>query len=181
MCSGRLFRPATLHAAGIAVRSEVEPEFGGDDDLFAEGSEGFAHEFFVRERAVDFGGIEEGDAAFHGRVEKGGHLLLVFWRAIEKLIPIQPSPRAETSRLLFPSLRFCIVISFNSVSQHQGSVWRDGSGIPILPISCLFLLCDENMVDARSLPAIVDGIVSLKGAATWSIDTRSGSDPEWTR
>src|SRR6266478_3977374 len=27
----------------------------------------------------------------------------------EKLIPMQPSPMAETSRLLFPSLRFCIV------------------------------------------------------------------------
>src|SRR5207245_9810002 len=26
-----------------------------------------------------------------------------------KLIPMQPSPRAETSKLLFPSLRFCIV------------------------------------------------------------------------
>src|SRR5580704_13731249 len=27
----------------------------------------------------------------------------------EKLMPMQPRPRAETSRLLFPSLRFCIV------------------------------------------------------------------------
>src|SRR5271157_3150983 len=26
----------------------------------------------------------------------------------EKLIPMQPSPMADTSRLLFPSLRFCI-------------------------------------------------------------------------
>src|SRR3981189_3423779 len=33
----------------------------------------------------------------------------------DQLIPMQPSPMAETSRLLFPSLRFCIVLvlSFN--------------------------------------------------------------------
>src|SRR6476660_4204759 len=30
-----------------------------------------------------------------------------------KLIPMQPSPRAETSRLLFPSLRFCIVSPYH--------------------------------------------------------------------
>src|SRR5438105_2247093 len=29
-----------------------------------------------------------------------------------KLMPMQPSPSAETSRLLFPSLRFCIVSPF---------------------------------------------------------------------
>src|SRR6185369_6485906 len=31
----------------------------------------------------------------------------------EKLIPMQPSPSAETSRPLFPNFRFCIVFSFN--------------------------------------------------------------------
>jgi hypothetical protein len=34
--------------------------------LPTEGREGFAHEFFVCERAVNFSGIEEGDAAFDG-------------------------------------------------------------------------------------------------------------------
>src|SRR5208283_1861242 len=29
-------------------------------------------------------------------------------------MPMQPSPMAETSRLLFPSLRFCIVVSFDA-------------------------------------------------------------------
>src|SRR6476660_599162 len=31
---------------------------------------------------------------------------------IPKLMPIQPRPRAETSRLLLPSLRFCILNPF---------------------------------------------------------------------
>ena len=49
MCSGRLFRPGSaLHPAGIAIRTEVEPEFGGNHYLPAERSEGFAHEFFVQ-------------------------------------------------------------------------------------------------------------------------------------
>src|SRR2546422_10601719 len=36
-----------------------------------------------------------------------------------KLIPIQPSPMADTSRLLFPSLRFCIVSPSNKVKTNQ--------------------------------------------------------------
>src|SRR5512134_3907684 len=32
-------------------------------------------------------------------------------------MPMQPNPRAETSRLLFPSLRFCIAFSFQALSQ----------------------------------------------------------------
>jgi len=31
----------------------------------------------------------------------------------EKLIPMQPNPKAETSRPLFPNVRFCIVFSFH--------------------------------------------------------------------
>ena len=46
--------------------AKVEPELGGDHHLLAERSEGFANKFFVSERAVNFSGVEEGDAAFHG-------------------------------------------------------------------------------------------------------------------
>ena len=49
-----------------AVGIEFEPELGGDRHLPTERSEGFAHEFFVRERAVHFSGVKECDAAFHG-------------------------------------------------------------------------------------------------------------------
>src|ERR1017187_8648979 len=54
----------TLHPAGIEIRTEVEPEFGGDRHSVTEGSESFAHEHFVQERAVDLGSVEECDAAF---------------------------------------------------------------------------------------------------------------------
>ena len=78
MCSGRLFRPRL--AAIVAL--EFEPELGGDHHLLAERSEGFAHEFFVRVRAVDLGGVEERDAAFDGRPEQRDHLLLVLGRTV---------------------------------------------------------------------------------------------------
>ena len=64
--------------------TQVEPELGGDHHLLAEGSEGFAHKLFVHERAVNLGGVEERDAAFHGGTEQRGHLLLVFGRAVRK-------------------------------------------------------------------------------------------------
>ena len=96
---------------GLPSGSQVEAELGGDDHLPAERSERFAHEFFVDERSVDFGGVEERDAAFDGGTDTADHFLLVFGRAVgPKLIPMQPSPMAETSRLPFPSLRFCIFL-----------------------------------------------------------------------
>jgi hypothetical protein len=47
--------------AGVGI--EFKTELGGDGHAIAEGSEGFPDELFVGERAVDFGGVEEGDAA----------------------------------------------------------------------------------------------------------------------
>ena len=84
------------------LRIDVESEFGGDHHLTAERGQRFADELFVGERAVDFGGVEERDAAFDGRADQRDHLLLVDRRAIAMLIPMQPSPMAETSRPLFP-------------------------------------------------------------------------------
>ena len=43
-------------------RIELEPELGGDHclpNLLTEKSKGFAHEFFVGERAVNFGVVKE--------------------------------------------------------------------------------------------------------------------------
>ena len=96
MCSGRLFRPgAALHPAGIEIGIQVEPELGGDHHLLAEGSEGFAHKLFVQERAVDLGGVEERDAAFHGRAQQRGHLLFVFGRAVGKAHPHAAEPEGR--------------------------------------------------------------------------------------
>jgi hypothetical protein len=56
---------------------QFEPELGRYHHLSTEGSEGFAHELFVRERTVRFGGIEECDATLDGLPEQRDHLLLV--------------------------------------------------------------------------------------------------------
>src|SRR5262245_14834630 len=54
------------HPTWLSVGLKFEPELCGDHHSLTEGSEGFAHEFFVCERAVNFSGIEECDAAFDG-------------------------------------------------------------------------------------------------------------------
>ena len=54
-----------IQARLLAVH-DLEAELGGDDDLVTERREGFAHQFFVGESAIDFSGIEECDAAFDG-------------------------------------------------------------------------------------------------------------------
>ena len=74
MCSGRLSSGSPL---AFRLRIDLEAELGGDHHLVAERSESFAHEFFVRERTVHFGGIEEGDAAFDGRTNQRDPFLLV--------------------------------------------------------------------------------------------------------
>ena len=48
----------------------LKAELGGDDDVFAEGRESFADDFFVDVGAVDFGGVEEGDAALNGGADE---------------------------------------------------------------------------------------------------------------
>ena len=67
MYSGRLFWPCAAHPVG----TEIEAEFRGDHDLVADGGERFAHQLLVRERTVDLGGVEEGDAALDGRADEG--------------------------------------------------------------------------------------------------------------
>ena len=112
-----VLRPAvqarrTLHTARIEIRIEVEPEFGGDHHLLAERSEGFAHEFFVGERAVDFGGVEERDAAFDGGAKKSGHLLLVFGRAVGKAHSHAAEPDGRDFQIAFS--KFALLHLLNS-------------------------------------------------------------------
>ncbi len=71
-------------ARPCVAAAQIEAEFGGDDQLFAERSESVSHQVLVRVGAIDFGGIEERDAAFDGGAEKRGHLLLVLGRTIRK-------------------------------------------------------------------------------------------------
>jgi hypothetical protein len=53
---------------------------------------------------------------------------------------MQPSPMAETSRLLFPSLRVCIAIILRTLlCCSKDTECRLGRAFPILPILCLIL------------------------------------------
>src|SRR5438552_7658342 len=87
----------------------LEPELGRDHHPVAHGGESLAHEFFTHERTVDFRGIEERDAAFDRSPNERNHLLPCPRHcAVTGTQPHAAKPMAETSRLLFPSLRFCI-------------------------------------------------------------------------
>ena len=51
---------------GAASRIKFETKFCGDDDLIAKRCERLADEFLVCERAINFCGVEECDAALNG-------------------------------------------------------------------------------------------------------------------
>jgi hypothetical protein len=63
-------------------RIEIEAELGGDDHLAFERGQSLADQLLIRERAVDFGRVEEVDAKFHGTMDEFDHLLLVRRRTI---------------------------------------------------------------------------------------------------
>jgi len=75
--------PSSSSAAGF----KGEAELGYDRDLIANRRERFAHELFVGERPIGFGGIEKRDAPFDGRPSQGDHLLLIAGRAVSKAHP----------------------------------------------------------------------------------------------
>jgi hypothetical protein len=79
-----VFRAAIEATLLARLRIEVEPEFGGDHHLLTERREGFADEFFVRERAIHFGGVKECDAALDGRSDQRDTLLFFDCRAVAK-------------------------------------------------------------------------------------------------
>jgi hypothetical protein len=69
----------------------------------------FTDQLLVRERPVALGGVEVRDAALDGLRISEMASCLSMGEPYAELIPMQPSPMADTSRLLFPSLRFCTV------------------------------------------------------------------------
>jgi hypothetical protein len=75
-----VFGTAVEHLLVVGA-PELEAELGGDHHPAAEGLECFAHDLLVL-RAVDLGGVEEGDAALGGRPDQVDRLLLVGRRAV---------------------------------------------------------------------------------------------------
>ena len=136
MCAGRLFSPACF-PFGV----EVEPELRGDHHLPAKRRQRLAHQFFVDERAVDLGRIEERDAAFHRGPDHRDHLLLVLRPARNQ--SSFPCSRAREPRLpgrSFPSLRFCIVSpSFSLLQVRVGPLGRYPDPSDFLPIALALL------------------------------------------
>src|ERR1700720_318682 len=61
----------------LLVTLELEPKLGRNHHLITHGCERFAQKFFVFERAVSFGGIEECNTAFYGRSDQRDRLLLI--------------------------------------------------------------------------------------------------------
>ena len=49
---------------------DLEPELGGDHHPVADGGEGLADQFLVRERAVHLGGVEERHPEIDGRADQ---------------------------------------------------------------------------------------------------------------
>src|SRR5579862_6561336 len=82
----------TCRSGPMITATQIEAEFGGDDDLLAEGSKGFPDEVFVRERTINFSCVEKRDPAIHGCVEKSRHLLFVLGRAVGKTHAHAPEP-----------------------------------------------------------------------------------------
>src|SRR5881628_3640869 len=76
--------PAVHTGGPTTLRIEFESKLRGNHHSLAKRSEAFAHEFLVRERAINFGGIEKCDAAFHSCPKQRDHLLLIFRRAVPK-------------------------------------------------------------------------------------------------
>src|SRR5216117_1646904 len=82
----------TIDTHLLAFGTNFESEFGGDHHSLAHRSQRFADEFFVGERAVNFGRVEKGDATFHRCADKRNHLLLILRRPIAKTHPHTAHP-----------------------------------------------------------------------------------------
>src|SRR5689334_8869694 len=79
-----MFGSAINSRPSRSVGLELEPELGRDHDLIANRSQTFTDQFFICKWAIHFGGIEEGDSAFHRCAQQSDHLLLVLGWAIRK-------------------------------------------------------------------------------------------------
>ena len=70
-----VLRRAVEAAPGGAVGLRLDAELGGDDDLVAAAGERAAEQLLVVVRAVQLGGVEEGDAELDRPVQRGDRLV----------------------------------------------------------------------------------------------------------
>src|SRR5271157_1058886 len=101
-----------------------------------------AHEFFVRERAVDFGRVEERDAAVHCGMEKIGHLLLIFGRTVGKAHAHAAEPESRNFQIAFA--KFALLHCFSSRGVER---WRSNRYLPDLT--------DNEKIPASTISSVV--------------------------
>ena len=78
----------------------------------AKGSQGFAQQLFVQEGAIDFGGIEESDAAIDGGVKESDHLLFVLRRPVGKAHSHAAQAQGGNFQATFSEFAFLHFLSF---------------------------------------------------------------------
>ena len=71
--------------AGLWIN--IEAELGGDHHLIAHRRQRLAHHLFIGERAIDLGGVEEGDAAFRRRADQGDPVRLAERMTVAEIQP----------------------------------------------------------------------------------------------
>src|SRR6266403_5727674 len=82
-CSGRLFWAVQrVFRAGPPLGSGLQPNLVAITTWSRTGVQRFAHEFFVCEGTIAFGGVEKCDATFDSRPDQRDHFLLVACRTV---------------------------------------------------------------------------------------------------
>src|ERR1044071_6559492 len=79
-----MLRPAVDTDRSPGFRVQFESKLCGDHHSLAKRSKACAHQFFVREWAINFGSVEKCDSAFHSGVNKRDHFLFGFRRPVPK-------------------------------------------------------------------------------------------------
>ena len=79
-----VLRSAVQASLRTATRIDIEAELAGDHDPVADRRKSFTDQLLVRERPVDLGGVEEGDAVVDGRADERDSLLFVDSRTVTK-------------------------------------------------------------------------------------------------
>ena len=141
MCSGRLFSAFHLPPS-IGVRFPAE--LRRDHDFSAKRRERFAHKFFVQQRTVHFGGVEECDTPVHGTMKQRNHLLLVLGRSVGPTHSHAAKSDRRYFQIAFSKFALLhrfqpLIRRFSSFAQSKSSERCCSSAFPILLFLCLIL------------------------------------------
>ena len=126
-----VLRPAIEAPLG-SPRRKLEAELGCDHHLVTKGRKGFAHEFFVGERAIGLGCIKKGDATVHGRPNQGlfvGLAVLIATVVLRELeiahgtAPLFP-PKAQDGLFVIVAMLIIVLIPYVIGSRAARLLWR---------------------------------------------------------